>query len=363
MKVTRRPIRSTLTKILSLGAASVLLACAPEPVEEPELTVLEEALTGDAAEVLATVGEAPVTRVEVEEPIRLEILSLQRSIQDRMDRALNRAIEEKLLEQEAAARETTVEELLDTEVDQHIVNPSDEQIEAFYEQQQARFRQPLEQVFSKIGAYLRLQQKNELRTELLKELSAKYSVEKLVQPPRFKVVTRDAPSIGNPDAPITVVEFSDFECPFCQLHQATLTKLRETYGDRLRLVYKHYPLAGHPAARKAAEASMCANDQGRFWEMHDGMFAQMNKLAVDDLKELAESLGLDTETFNECLDSGRWAAWVEQDLAQGKEVGVTGTPALFINGIVVSGAASYETIAAVIDEELDRLGIAPPTGE
>jgi protein-disulfide isomerase len=179
----------------------------------------------------------------------------------------------------------------------------------------------------------------------------------LLEPPRAEVAAT-GPSKGPANAPITIVEFSDFECPFCSRVVPTLEEVQEKYGDKVRLVFRQYPLPIHPSAPKAAEAALCAADQGKFWEMHDIMFAQQKELGVEQLKAKASQIGLDTEKFNQCLDSGAQAAAVQADMEAGARAGVNGTPAMFINGISVSGAVPYEQLAKVIDEELNRKGIA-----
>jgi protein-disulfide isomerase len=156
---------------------------------------------------------------------------------------------------------------------------------------------------------------------------------------------------------VTIVEFSDFECPYCSRVVPSLDQVVAKYEDSVRLVFRQFPLTSiHAQAQKAAEASLCADEQGRFWDMHDAMFAQQKELAVPQLKELAASLELDGEAFAECLDSSKFAAQVAADLRAGQAAGVSGTPAMFINGRFVNGAVPYETLAAIIDEELARRG-------
>ena len=172
--------------------------------------------------------------------------------------------------------------------------------------------------------------------------------------PRVEVESEGYPAQGPADAPVTIVEFSDFECPFCSRVVPTLERVKEEYGDKVRLVFRHFPLSMHPNAPKAAEASMCAHDQGKFWQMHDLMFEEQKQLSVVDLKSKAERLELDTEQFNQCLDSDKYADEVQQDMQAGQQAGVTGTPAMFVNGRLVSGAVPFEQIAPVIDSELAR---------
>ena len=170
-----------------------------------------------------------------------------------------------------------------------------------------------------------------------------------------KVNTKGAPSWGPKDAKVTIVEFSDFQCPYCSRVVPTLKQVVEAYDGQVRLVFRQFPLRSiHPQAQKAAEASLCAADQGKFWEMHDAMFADQRQLTDDSLKAKAQALGMDAEGFNQCLDSGQYAAAVQADLDAGQAVGVSGTPAMFINGRFASGALPYDQLAAMVEQELAR---------
>ncbi len=193
---------------------------------------------------------------------------------------------------------------------------------------------------------------NELVMRLWEERGAVYYLE----PFRVELDNDGSPVKGPADAPVALVEFSDFECPFCARFYRTLKQLEENYGDRLRIVYRQSPIKSiHLYAFDAAEASLCAHDQGRFWEMHDLLFEEQDQLDMESLKEKAGRLGLDQQGFDDCLESGKYTDQIQRDLSEGQSVGVTGTPALFVNGIFVpGGAVPYETIAAAIDRELQR---------
>lgn len=163
---------------------------------------------------------------------------------------------------------------------------------------------------------------------------------------------------GNEDAPVTIVEYSDFECPFCSRVQPTLEEILADYDGQVRLVYRHFPLSFHARAQDAGEAAECAGDQGKFWEYHDLLFENQSRLSggVAQLKEWAGELGLDQDRFDTCLDQNQKESTVKNGLASGSQLGVTGTPGFFVNGISLSGAQPYEAFASVIDSELERLG-------
>jgi protein-disulfide isomerase len=170
----------------------------------------------------------------------------------------------------------------------------------------------------------------------------------------------DNPAKGPADAKVTIVEFSDFQCPYCgKFVQETLPQILSNYGDKVRFVFMNLPLTSiHQYAQKAAEAAECANEQGAFWQFHDIMFQNQSALTVDDLKSYAAQLQLDTAKFNDCLDTGKMADEVDADLAAGEkavsDAGLTrfGTPAFFINGVHLGGAQPYENFKAAIDAAL-----------
>jgi protein-disulfide isomerase len=177
-----------------------------------------------------------------------------------------------------------------------------------------------------------------------------------LDPPRASIdVASTDPVKGPPTAPITIVEYSDFQCPFCARINPTLDQVRKTYGDKIKIVFKDFPLPNHPQAPKAAEAAHCAGEQGKYWELHDRMFANQQALQVPQLKEYATALGLDMNAFNQCLDSGKHAPRVAANMKSGEALGVGSTPTLYVNGRPVVGAQSFEYFKAVIDEELARL--------
>lgn len=161
------------------------------------------------------------------------------------------------------------------------------------------------------------------------------------------------PFFGPEDASVTIVEYSDFQCPYCARAVPVLNQIKAAYGDKVKFVFKDFPLGFHENAQKAAEAGQCANDQGMFWELHDMMFANQGSIDVGSIKGYAANLGLDTDQFNACLDSGKYTAEVQQDFNEGKVAGVSGTPTFIINGQKIVGAQPFEAFKQIIDQELE----------
>jgi len=215
----------------------------------------------------------------------------------------------------------------------------------------------LEVMAPAIRRYLQDQQSDAARAGLIADLrKAGPEVRVLFDAPRHTIaVTADDPALGPPSAPVTLVEFSDFQCPFCQRVAPTLKQVKQTYGDKVRVVWKDFPLTQiHPQAFKAGEAGHCAADQGKFWEYHDRLFANQQQLMPSDLKKHAADLGLDSKAFDACLDSSKYGERVRDGVAEGSRLGVNSTPMVYINGRVLSGAQPYEVFATVIDEELSK---------
>ncbi len=266
---------------------------------------------------------------------------------------LTKLLEDKLLTAEAARRGITKDQLLDAELKGKYKDPTEDEVKAFYEANKQRINQPLPQISSQLMSYLSAQNYNNARTAFIDRLKQSYGVTVAFQPQRSNVEVEGYPAEGPADAPVTLVEFADFQCPYCASLDSTLRQVLTKYAAQVRLVYRNFPLVQiHQNAEKAAEAGLCAADQGHFWEMHDLMFQSQSQLKDIDLKAKAAQLKLDVEAFNSCLDSGQKADKVKQDLYAGASLGVTGTPVLFINGRFVSGAVPFADIARIIEEEL-----------
>lgn len=308
-------------------------------------------------EVLAIVGGYEITRQEVEEIAPDQFIQANQQLFDLTERALDEAISRKLVDLAAEEEGMDADALVARDVVSKLPPPSAEQIDSIYNLYREQLNNaPLDSVAPQIVDFLNRQQRGVAMQVYLAQLRAQYDVRNLLEPARIQVEAV-GPSKGPENAPITLVEFSDFECPFCVRVLPTLDQVQERYGDQVRIVYRHFPLnAIHPNAQLAAEASLCADAQGQFWEMHDAIFEVRGKVGADGLKAMAASLGLDSEVFDACLDSREFQGQVEADMEAGRQAGVTGTPALFINGRFLSGAQPFSVVSRLIDDELTRIG-------
>jgi protein-disulfide isomerase len=310
-------------------------------------------------EPLADVNGEVITAKDLEGALGAKLSKLEEQIYDLKRQELDSLITQKLFAQEAAKRKISVAALLDAEVTAKVPLLTETEIDAFYQANKARIRGDDAETRQKIRALLQQQKLTAQRALFVESLRSQGKVVVRLQPPpaiRVEVSTDGAPLRGAANAPVTVVEFSDFECPFCKQTQPTLKQLLERYPGKVRLAYRDFPLDSiHPQARPAAEAARCAQDQGKFWEYHDVLFTQSPQFAPEDLRRYAGQVGLDVTKFDSCLAAGVHKAAVQRDLDEGSRLGITGTPAFFINGRALSGAQPLEAFARVIEEELVRV--------
>ena len=316
-----------------------------------------EAPAAGAGSVAATVAGTPIPLAEVDDLVRPQLMELRAREHQLRTQALDALVARTLIEKEAAARGMTPEALDQAEVAGK-VSVTDAELKAVYAANKARLGNKSEaEGLEQVRSALTQQRQTERRNAFAHDLRARYDVKVLLEPYRVPVELAGAPVRGNPKAPVTIVEFSDFQCPFCVRARPTVARVREVYGDRVRWAFRHYPLDFHPLAQKAGEAAACAAEQDRFWQMHDRLWENTQKLEVPDLKAHAQAIGLDGAAFATCLDSGRHAGLVERDLAAGQAYGVSGTPAFFVNGRPLIGAQPFEAFQQVIDDELARAAV------
>ena len=326
-----------MSRLLSAALAALAVAC-----QSPSATQASTS-SADASAPVARFNGGVVTAGE-----------LEAAVFETKKQALEQIVMRKLVEAKAKAEGITPEALFKREVADKVKSPSDAELKAFYDEQKGK--QPLppfEQIKDQVTQYLSQNAQRKAQTDFLEKLRAEAKLEVLLTPPRVTVAA-EGPSRGSEKAPITIVEFSDFECPYCVKAEETVKQVMKEYEGKVRLVYRDFPLPFHPNAQKAAEAAHCAGDQGKYWEMHEKLFANQQKLKVSDLKDHAKGVGLDAAKFEKCLESGEKAALVEKNKKAGAEVGVQGTPAFFVNGIMLSGAQPVSEFKSIIDKELAK---------
>jgi protein-disulfide isomerase len=313
---------------------------------------------GESQAPAAIVGDDHISSKTLEEAVAGQLLKLRTEEYQVRRKALELLVDERLLEQEAQRRGLTSSALLNNEASKVRITPED--IESVYDFNRSRLGGADRiEINKQIEAALRRQRVADARELLLQDLKRATVVRRLVEPPRLtadvwmRMVSLGASVGGDTDAIVTIVEYSDFECPYCAKSASTLVRLRKTFGDKVRVVHRDYVLESHRNAQKAAEAARCAARQGKFAEMHARLFENQSRLAVRDLNEHAASLGIEPRAFQSCLDSSETAEAVLLSIREGVEVGVSGTPTLFVNGRLVSGAVPFETLSGMVAEELD----------
>lgn len=355
------PLPSFLLLLFGLGIA----ACGDRDTSSTvERTAAPTVADLPLPDVLATIGEEQITLDDVRARVGEQFDQMTNQyLQARYNllyETLQEVMRDRLLVAEAEERGMrSVDELIEEESGTSL-EVTDAEVDAWYEENQSRVQgRSLDEIRGQIADHLRATRREEAMAMLENRLSSEQGVVYHLQPFRVELDNRNAPALGPSDAAVTLVEFSDFECPYCSRFFPTFQQIKEDYGDRIQVVYRQFPLTNlHPSAFKAAEASLCANEQGKFWAFHDLLFQEQSTLAVRDLKEKAGRLGLDQTEFDTCLDTGRYVEQVQDDLAAGKAAGVKGTPALFVNGIPIEGGAvAFEVVAEALDRELRRAGM------
>lgn len=273
--------------------------------------------------------------------------------------ALEQILVERLLEAEVAARglEST-EALLKLEVEDKVTPSTEEEIQEFYAAVQRQLRgAPLEQVRPQVEAELMRRKQAELFQAFVAELKSQRNTTTTIpypDLPRIEIGVDDDPMLGAPDAPVTIVQFAEFQCPYCGKAGEAVDRVLEEYEGKVRMVYRDFPLSFHPRAVPAAVAANCAGEQDKYWEMHALLMGNQRALEEADLVAHAQTLSLDMDRWNTCRQDPAQEQEVMADMEAGAAVGVTGTPAFFINGIMLSGALPFEQFKEIIDRELDR---------
>jgi protein-disulfide isomerase len=306
----------------------------------------------DHSALVAEVNGDKLTVSDLEQKEATELLQSRYKYYQAERKALDDLIDQHLLEMQASKENLTVDQLIQREVTSKVkADPTDDQLRVYYEGVDTD--QPFEAMREQILQHIQEARRTKVRATYVKSLRSQAQITIALASPTAPVEQTHSPVRGNRDAPVVLVEFADYQCPYCQKIHPDLEKLQKEYGNRLALVYKDYPLPMHPYAQKAAEAARCAGVQGKFWEFHDMLFAG-KKLQPADLREQARTLNLDEGRFDKCLVEGAEAADVEKDAAEARSLGITGTPSFFINGHFFSGGLSYTALRDMVEQQLAK---------
>jgi protein-disulfide isomerase len=320
-------------------------------------------LSLSASEVIAKVDGEPLRVSDLgDDAVRAEAEAL-RSYCGEIDRirtaSLDRAVDMRLVEAAAKAAGSDVDSWLRTRIDA-VAPPTDAEAEAYFDQHKTPDAPPFDEVKGQVVNAMMQERSQKAFDEMLAELRSAAKIETMlpdVRPAALAVdVPEHTPTFGPPTAAVEIVEFSDFECPYCARAADALTAVKERYGDKVRVAYRHFPLSFHPNALRAAQFAQCAQEQGKFWDLHDAIFASTSGLGGDAIDRAVEAAGLEQGTLSACLESSRPTEQVQVDMTKARELGVEGTPTFYINGRLFTGRPTPEGFGQAIEAELARNG-------
>ena len=313
------------------------------------ISTFSSAATSDT--VVATVGGHRITQQEMDAKVLQSVSPTQ--LYDLRKNALDTLINDYLLQQAATRAHLTTDGYLKSQVHSKKITEAD--AKKFYNDNKDRFgKTSFDSIKVRLIMALQQREDSQQTEQVIANLRTGQNVKIALEAPRVAVASTGHPTLGANDAPITMVEFGDFQCPFCRASENSVKEVRAKYGDKVRLVYMDFPLGIHQHAMDAANAARCAGEQDKFWQYHDAMFADQSKLAPADLKASAAKLGLDAKKFGACLDKAKYQPQINQDMAEATKLGVTGTPTFFINGREITGAQPANKFEEVIDDEMAR---------
>jgi protein-disulfide isomerase len=335
------------TGVLILAAIVTLAPCASWGAD------------GNANPVVATVGDHQITRSELDLAVIQGISKSQ--LYDLRKQALDKMVDTYLIEAAAKKANLAPDAYLARELHNGASQVTEADARKYYDAHKAGIdaqtaNRPFKDIEPLLVNALQRHGDRERRDALVAKLRSDAHVKVSLEAPRVKVVSGGHPWTGGKDAPVTIVEFSDFQCPYCRSAEPVLKQIRAKYGDKVKLIYMDFPLGMHSHAMDAAVAGRCAGDQNKFWEFHDAMFSDQSKLDAVGLKASAAKVGLDTKKFNACFDAKPGVTGIKADQAQGERLGVSGTPTFFVNGRELVGMESAKGFSDVIDDELAHPG-------
>ncbi len=344
-----------IQRILAPFAVALMLALPFSVLLEPRAAMADD---GSPTDVVATIGDQNITRAELDKAVKSQMIELDNQRYEILEQGLNNLVSEKVLTMDAKEKGKTLEEYQKELLSAPVDEPSAEQVQKIYDEnkdQPGIDGKPLDEVKGRIVEYLKKQQRVQKVQTLLTDLKKKYNTTIKMERPVVAVTDGGRMSRGGgPSAPVTIIAFSDYECPYCKSAEPTIQQVIAAYGDKVRYVHRDYPLPFHKFARKAAETARCAGEQGKFWEVHDALYkAALSDEAIDSA---VATLGVDKTKLAACLDAGTAKKMVDEDMEAGGDIGVSGTPTFYINGHQMVGPQSLDGFKQIIDAELAKAG-------
>lgn len=320
---------------------------APAPAAQPA------AVTTSTGDILARVNGENITTDDVKKVSGSKLAQAEMELYDVRKDGIDQIIDDKILSAEATAQNVSKDDLMKKNVNDKI-KVEDKEVEKFYNEKKDQMQgKKLDEVKPNIKSYLFREKFQKAYGEYVGGLRKKAKIEMLIKAPKVEVAEgEDNPSIGPKDAPVKIIEFTDYQCPFCGRARPTINQILDAYKGKVRYTLRDFPLSFHQDSVKAHEAAHCAGEQGKYWDLNHILFSNQQAIKVDDLKKYAGQIKLNQKKFDECLDSGKFTGKVNANQAYGETVGVSGTPAFFINGRMVSGARPFENFKSIIDDEL-----------
>ncbi len=335
-------------------APIIFFACSKDVATKPNFIFKSAPDTSAAFKVNGKV----ISKAEAFKGIEGEIFAAEIKVYELKLGKIKAQVLESLMMADPRRKGLTNDQFLEKFI-QREVKISDMAIKGFIKERKIPKEHVNDKLKQRVVKFLQMEEKKKAVDLWVARQTAKKPVEIYLKKPSrpvFDVNISDSPFMGDADAKVTIVEFSDFQCPYCGKATSIIHKLQKKYGNKIKIVFKQYPLPFHTNARGAAEAALCANEQGTtyFWKMHDKMFEDQSKLAPDELLKTAKGIGLNSKKFSECVTTHRMHKTVEANIADGKKVGVQSTPTFFVNGQLVSGALPVSVFSEIIDAELAK---------
>jgi protein-disulfide isomerase len=338
----------------ALLTAAVMVACTENAKAKINMVFKDAPQPG----IVAKINGEDITEEQLIGDAQLELMQLKKQEYELKMNQLNKLIQERVLGAEAKkAGLASAEEYVEKKILKGEIKISDAEFQKFVKDKNIPKDNINDQVKGRIYDYMKEQKKDDMIKSVVAKLTKGAPVEVYFKKPKsnIQVDVGNSPVMGGESAKVTIVEFSDFQCPFCSRAAKTVSELKKKYGNKIKVAFKHFPLPMHSNAGPTSEASMCVHEQGKdkFWKFHDLAFAAQDKLDAENLTKLAKQAGADEAKFKECFESKKFSDFVKSDLSYGEKLGVRSTPTFFVNGQLLSGALPIEQFSEVIEEELD----------